>query len=403
MAAQPNQMLRNLFVLACTICVFLIGLSFLGRFGITLPGPDWQFNLGNENNIAAWWSGVLLALIALCACDGASRTESKKAGTAGAWAALAAVFLFLSADEVGSLHERISIAGEADGTGRWLYLMILGAVLGTVSLWALWRLWRAGGNERRRSIWLTVGFAMLAAVVLQEAIEHSRTWDAPLLNALRLTLEEGTELGAMLLLLWVTLGHSSAALSASATTGTSVFTVVSTHTNRLLLGAALLAPFAVFYSAGHTDGSGQIAKWLAAMLFLAAAAVPIQRIVSRTATRRHWVAAVFCIVASMISVAIDILGKAQFAGNETGAKDVYLLLCVLPLALAWVRSGGALGIVMSLGLLSVALVTVLVPHTAITAFAMPIALGWMVFLGQAKHVHPVTLPAAAPTAMRHTR
>ena len=65
-----------------------------------------RISLDTENSLPAWFSSILLfsnaaalALIALCA-------KAKKERDAIYWTILAWVFLFLSADEVASLHER---------------------------------------------------------------------------------------------------------------------------------------------------------------------------------------------------------------------------------------------------------------------------------------------------------
>lgn len=395
MRTHNDRLLLELYGLICFISIVLIAASFLNRYGVAIPGPDWQLSLGRENNFGAWWSGTLLALIALAAGDGARRARSVARGTSGAWAALAGVFIFLSADEVASLHERISLMGMADGTGRWFYLVVLGAVLGVISLWALWRLWKAGGSERTRAYLFAFGFALLAGVVLQEAIEHSRTWEDPLMNALRVTIEEGSEVCAMLVLLWATFGHSRAALRHAPDTARPPFAIVTQRANGILVAAALLAPFAIYYSVTNTDGFGQIAKWLAAMLFLAGAAVPMQNVLRRTASRSDFVTLVFCLMASVISVAVDIVRTAEFAGSQTGIKDIYLLLCVLPLALVWVRKDGTFGAVLSGALLCMAAMTMMLTHTPLTAFGIPVALGWVVFLGQAKHAKAYAIPASA--------
>ena len=59
------------------------------------------FSLRSENNFGAWWSGILLFLPALLAIDAAMAERANPARARG-WYVLSAIFLALSADEIGS-------------------------------------------------------------------------------------------------------------------------------------------------------------------------------------------------------------------------------------------------------------------------------------------------------------
>ncbi len=95
-------------------------------------------NLTNENVVAAWFSGMLLLLGALHAADGyfRLRTHNLKAGLA--WWVIAAMLIFLSADEIGSLHERMK---DLMRMGPWLSFLPFLVVLLGGCVWSFVQLW----------------------------------------------------------------------------------------------------------------------------------------------------------------------------------------------------------------------------------------------------------------------
>src|SRR4051794_39171152 len=83
----------------------MVSATIVLRFGHGLALAP--LNLTNENVAAAWFSGMLLLLGALHAADGYFRLRRTDLKAALAWWVIAAMLLFLCADEIGSLHERI--------------------------------------------------------------------------------------------------------------------------------------------------------------------------------------------------------------------------------------------------------------------------------------------------------
>ena len=75
-----------------------------------------QFHLGAENVVAAWYSSMLLLLVAVV-CVMAYALDRRHAHgwfrrtLAMGWLPLAAAFTVLSLDEVGSIHERVGMSG----------------------------------------------------------------------------------------------------------------------------------------------------------------------------------------------------------------------------------------------------------------------------------------------------
>ena len=92
-----------------------------------------QAHLGTENVVAAWYSSMLLLLVALFALLAfvVDRRRGRDALGYG-WLAFAAAFAVLSFDEIGSLHERLGVLAFPDGPrdrAAWVHLLALPIVL----------------------------------------------------------------------------------------------------------------------------------------------------------------------------------------------------------------------------------------------------------------------------------
>ena len=55
-----------------------------------------NLDLAVENNLAVWWSGMLLFIIGLHAYDSSARYRSTSRTRSRAWAVIASVFVFFS-------------------------------------------------------------------------------------------------------------------------------------------------------------------------------------------------------------------------------------------------------------------------------------------------------------------
>lgn len=225
-----------------------------------------KLNLKLENNFAATWSGMLLALTSVHAFDGYARERVRSPASARGWALIALVLLALSADEIGSLHERVGLLG----IGSWWPLLPFALVLGGMLAYALILLWREPGN-RRTVGQLLLGFVVVASAALHEFVEHRIELTTAGAEAFRAVLEEGSELCGVLILLRVTM-RNTAGIAAHCTVGDAAFAAVR-ELRLLVAGCALiLAPFLAYLTAALTDHHrGHPADWAAAILFLAAA------------------------------------------------------------------------------------------------------------------------------------
>jgi hypothetical protein len=174
----------------------LLGSIWLGGFWprdpVTGTILSW-LALHREMNLAVWWSAAQLLLGALLMYERASVGPPAERWP---WAILAFVSGGLSLDEVGSVHERL-----ADRT--WWPLLFVAIPLVTALAWALVRLARK--RERRGEVALVVvAYGLFAGVAGLEYLESIVGWNTPL--GLGLTLEEGIELVAFLLLLFAATG-----------------------------------------------------------------------------------------------------------------------------------------------------------------------------------------------------
>ncbi len=159
-------------------------------------------SLGEENVVAAWFSGTLLLLACFHAADGIPRLWGTHPKAAISWGVVAAMLLFLSADEIACLHERI----EELKPGPILSFIPFVVALLAGCAWSFGQLWKTP-SERPKVLGLVIGFGMLMSVGVQEIIE--RILELPwYLRPVRTAIEEGTELGGMLVLIYTTLPNS---------------------------------------------------------------------------------------------------------------------------------------------------------------------------------------------------
>lgn len=94
--------------------VLLLSLAGLGALVSVHLLPDFPgrdtftdlFMLNRELNVPTWYSSTLLVVAAALLALIAGLTRLERAPSFSAWAGLALIFLYLSADEVASIHER---------------------------------------------------------------------------------------------------------------------------------------------------------------------------------------------------------------------------------------------------------------------------------------------------------
>lgn len=136
-----------------------------------------QFHLATENVVAAWYSSMLLLSVAIAA--GAAYAIDRRQARTGlerrlgaGWLLIAAAFVALSLDEIGSFHERVGMItrGASRATG-WVYVLIVPiAIVGLFMLTFAWlRLRRAPAAAG----FFVLGIALFLSNPALELIEMS--------------------------------------------------------------------------------------------------------------------------------------------------------------------------------------------------------------------------------------
>ncbi|HMQ93715.1 MAG TPA: hypothetical protein PKA33_11865 [Amaricoccus sp.] len=323
----------------------LISAAFVLAVGIRFAEPHFlsglmsRIQLTSENNIAAWWSGILLLMLAVHAYDVGVAERARSPSVAGAWTILAAILVFFSADEIGSLHERMGMLGRPFGLGSWPMMLLAGAVVGISLLSALWRLWSDPQVSRRLVLPLLLGFGLLGSVAGQEYVGDVFVFESNLARGIRAMLEEGTELFGMLILLATILPLT---FGREADGSTSILRISGDGACKLLLVATLCIPlFAMKPEVVGADHKGQIANWLAASALMMAALLALRSLAQDAGARPGilWAIAILAILGSACAVSVD---PGMTIGRTGGSLKLSVLgLVVLGVSGLWLaaRSG----------------------------------------------------------------
>jgi len=292
--------------------------------------------LGGENNVGAWWSGMLLLLAAVFAFDGYANAGKHQAERHG-WLALAGVLLILSFDEVASLHEYLANSGLS-------YIAPFGAILFALTCFALAQLYRGGAGARTVAM-ILLGFALFATIPLHEYVQQTREWSNPLTQGVRAALEEGTEILAMLVLVAV-LRRNSAALLAGRSS--EVLAAAARLRTPTVVAAAVSIPvmvaatFVLPYPGGPAD-------WTAAALYFACALLVARELAlgRRPAAQGALAVLLLCyLAASVASNAVALEWDPVIFGTPVSVRGLFvtLLLLAAPAVLRWTgRDASAAG------------------------------------------------------------
>jgi hypothetical protein len=281
--------------------------------------------LGGENNIGAWWSGMLLALAAFFAFDGFFDTTKRPLEQRG-WLALGFALLLLSFDEIASLHEYLSELGLKQ-------LAVLGVVGLALASYAMQQLRRARVAWRTLAV-LLLAFALLASVPLQELIQHKLEWDSPVIYGLRALLEEGTEILAMLIFVAVTSANSASLLRSSQDCFASL------ARRRWLVATAAFLLWPILVAATFELTTGGAASWLASLLFLGAALLAVRAALLGDGLHARSLALIlFYVAASATATAMQYGWHPALGGVEVNLRGAVFAMVVVT-AIAILRANG---------------------------------------------------------------
>lgn len=387
MSNSPTQPLPTIwFYGAVAVSALLVAATALHILG-PVSGPAasllGRFSLTWENNPAAWWSGMLLAVVSLHAFDGHALLRRREPDAAKGWALIAAVLLFLSADEVGSLHERLALLGRALGLGTWSLLLPLGAVLAAVLARAHVLLWSAGGEQRRKVWSLVVGFLLLGSVALQEFLEHRIYWETDAARAVRGAVEEGTELIGMLVLLKATMANTAGLAVRDAAGGRPAFAALHELRRPLTTLGLALAPVLAVSTAALVDQRGHPADWLAAVAFLAAGLAACRRLFKSGGGIGWptWGVGGLCCLASVAAVAVGAVKLVKLGPVEVSLRMLVLGVVSLLVCATWLSIVGGGGRLYPLGVVVLGILAAasLLPTNLILTYLLPQLLGLVVY------------------------
>jgi len=173
------------------------------------------FDLDRENNVPSFFSGGLFLLNAMLLWL-VGQQPARHHGSR-VWYALAAVFVFLSYDEMFGVHERLTRPlREAFHTGGLLYYAwVIAYVMPVIALiWWFYPTWRRLSADVRRQLLVAGCLFLLGAVVMEmingaydEAFGHRRSLAWGLLSAV----EESLEMAGLIALAHALLGLLSSA------------------------------------------------------------------------------------------------------------------------------------------------------------------------------------------------
>lgn len=174
-----------------------------------------QGHLATENVLAAWYSSMLLLVVAIgCVLACVADLRAERPWMRWGWLIVAAAFMTLSLDEIGSLHERVGMI-QVDATGGkavgWIWLLAL--PIAAVGMFLL----AFASVHVRRSIpafrWMVAGVVLFLLNPVAEAVEMSiihgenafqGTWQRLVHDSLLVVEEGGLELfGALCFLMAV--------------------------------------------------------------------------------------------------------------------------------------------------------------------------------------------------------
>jgi hypothetical protein len=366
---SPRLYWLALCAVSAVVALLSVAQSFFPNLSPRVVGLLYRVTLASENTVGAWWSGMLLLLGALHFADGYFCNRAQAPRLAWAWLILASVLLALSADEVGSFHERVA---------EWSLVAPFAAVLLGAAAWSFWQLWRHP-LHRRDSVLIALGFVLFASVALQEFIQHAVVWPEAL-QPLRMLVEESTELVAMLLLISVGLRNSTGLFAAPGSVAAAKAPALQGSTAMpgwLLLVAVVMIPLLSLFSASyHDDVRGHPADWLAASLLLCAAAATLRDFLrGRALTLNRAALAGVLLFASLVTVCIEVDGVATIASVMVNKRVAVLAVLAFAaaalLAIEARRSRVAGGI--SLLLVVLAVVNVLIALQAPGLYATFVA------------------------------
>ncbi len=295
-----------------------------------------SFSTLGENSFGAWWSGALLLIGAIHAFDGYVLLRQTQPRAASGWALISIILLILSADEIGSIHERADrILPLGTPLSRAPFAIILLAML----VYALNCLWST--KQQRTKVWpIVLAFLLFGSVAFQEFLEHRIDWTQEM-DRYRGVIEEGTELLGMIILVKVSMTNTRGIFGQQGAGAFPTFQSICLLRVPMLAIGAASTPILAYLTANLPDQQrGHPADWLAAMFFLFAALAAGRRFFTHGEKIGWlgWGLTALCCFGSAASVAIHPARIIEFTLTDVNARMFVLFIISILVIAHWVLS-----------------------------------------------------------------
>lgn len=192
------------WVMALLVVDLFMGVANIATFVISKVldiGPIYLFRVSNEANVPTWWSSAQLLLIGVTLSAMAyHRSRRRDRGSWALWLP-AVLFIFLSLDEVASIHEHIGhyYGTQSLRTGMWVAicvpLFLIALVVVTRAVWPFLK----GRTEVIRLFIIGLGIFLGSAVGI-ELLTNLYPDDHMGAHAINLVEEVGEMIGASVML-----------------------------------------------------------------------------------------------------------------------------------------------------------------------------------------------------------
>jgi hypothetical protein len=198
------------------VCLLLAHVAT--QLGLYLLGLDTQkglvrlFDLNQENNVPTWFASGTLLLCSLLLAYIALSKQRAAGGYAAHWLGLSGIFLFLSLDEVASIHELwgLWLYSRYRFTGYLFYAWVIpGSIIVCVVLMAYYR-FLLHLPARTRMLFLLAGALYVGGAIgldLPEGYYHSLYGNQTLVFSSMVLLEEGLEMVGVVVFLYALLSY----------------------------------------------------------------------------------------------------------------------------------------------------------------------------------------------------
>lgn len=165
-----ERLLRPILVLGVVLALAHVWVALTWRGRHTTPHEIVPvLTMNSEQGILTWLTVSLTFAVGVSAF--ALGTLERR----GAWFAVGALFLFLSADDHAMLHERVGWLAPSSirSTGVYAWILVLGPVFAVLGLLCLRWLWRAFSGDPRGRRRVCTAFACMALALLLELVEKA--------------------------------------------------------------------------------------------------------------------------------------------------------------------------------------------------------------------------------------